>query len=148
MEKLTRRQALAVSGAAATVALGSTAVAQEAEKLESSGDTASSPLSVGQTIELKDVPALAAGQVRTLFGRISPDASPGSNTLTITGLPAGTRSISVWMTERAAGNKPHAVGAFYYTESVQLYDNGTKCRVRYRLSWTSHLPTAAQVIYG
>lgn len=89
-----------------------------------------------------------AGGLQSFFTRISPDASPGRNTLTINGLPAGTRAISVWMTEWASGNQPHAGGAFFNTASVQLYDNGQRCRVVFNLEWSSHLPAACQVIYG
>lgn len=86
--------------------------------------------------------------LHSFFGRITPDSAPGLNTLTITGLPAGTRAISVWMTEWVGPNNPHAGSAVFNTESVQLFENGTKCRVRFRSSWGSHLPAAAQGIYG
>jgi len=100
------------------------------------------------SVDIGDTVALAAGQVRVFFGRMTPDASPGWNTLTITGLPAGTRGVTAWVTEWASGNRPHAGGAWFVTNSVQLYANGTRCRVRFHSSWGSHLPAAAQVIYG
>ncbi len=116
-------------------------------KVASSGSTAPQPGVGVQTLKLP--PTLQAQAVlQTLFARISPDSSPGWNTLTISGLPAGTRAISVWMTEWSLPNNPHAGGAWYTTASVQLYANGTKCRVRYHLDWSTHLPTACQVIYG
>jgi len=93
-------------------------------------------------------PAAPGTMLQTHFGRITPDSSPGLNTLTISGLPAGTRAISVWITEWVSPNNPHAGSAVFTTESVQLYENGTKCRVRFRSSWGSHLPAAAQVIFG
>lgn len=98
-----------------------------------------------QTLNL---PAGLQAVLQTFFSRISPDASPKWNTLTIRGLPPGTRAISVWMTEWALPNNPHAGGAWYTTASVQLYENGTKCRVRFYLDWGTHLPTACQVIFG
>jgi hypothetical protein len=90
----------------------------------------------------------AARTVRTAFLRIAPDAAPGTNTLTISGLPAGTRSVSAWMTEWSLPNNPHAGGARFDTMSVQLYQNGTKCRVVFRSSWNRHLPAAVQLIYS
>ncbi len=81
------------------------------------------------------------------FGRLTPDAQPGRNTLTISGLPSGLRAISVWLTEFVLPNNPHAGGAFFYTSSVQLYEDGTKCRVIFNLDWGTALPAAAQVIY-
>jgi hypothetical protein len=100
------------------------------------------------------VPKAAAGAkapgsaLNTFFARITPDASPGWNTLTINGLPANTRVISVWMTEWVQGNFSHAGGAWYTTSSVQLYASGTRCRVRFYLDWGSHLPSGCMVIYG
>jgi hypothetical protein len=115
------------------------------EKVVGSGPTALEMKEGKQTLEFP--PGLET-VMQTLFGRISPDASPGWNTLTITGLPAGTRAISVWMTEWVLPNNPHAGSAWFTTTSVQLYQNGTKCRVRFHLDWSGHLPAAAQVIYG
>ena len=100
------------------------------------------------SIDVGDLIPLDSGGLRVSFGRLTPDASPGWNTLTITGLPAGTRGISAWVTEWASRNQPHAGGAWFITNSVQLYANGTKCRVRFHSSWGSHLPTSAQIIYG
>jgi len=65
-----------------------------------------------------------------------------------TKLPTGTRAISVWMTEWILGDMPHAGGAFFYTSSVQLFNDGTQCRVVFDLDWSDHLPAACQVIYG
>lgn len=101
-------------------------------------------ITVGEEAEAVEITGTG---LHGFFARIAPDASPGNNTLTITGLPPGTRYITVWMTEWQNG-QPHAGGAFFYTSSVQLYDNGRKCRVIYRLDWNRHLPAAAQVIYG
>ncbi len=86
--------------------------------------------------------------LQTFFARTAPDSSPGWNTLTITNLPLNTRVVTVWMTEWSAGNFSHAGGAWFYTYSVQLYNQGRNCRVRYYLEWGSHLPTGCQVIYG
>ncbi len=94
------------------------------------------------------VEAEAAGAIRGFAMRILPDAAPGRNQLTIRGLPAGTRLISVWMTEWSISGQSHAGGAIFSTTSVQLYDNGTKCRVIFNLQWGTHLPTGCQVIYG
>ena len=100
------------------------------------------------SIDLGDAKQLRTGEVRVSFSRMSPDASPGWNTLTISGLPAGTRGITAWVTEWKSGNRPHAGGAWFTTNSVQLFENGTKCRVRFHSSWGSHLPAGAQIIYG
>jgi hypothetical protein len=92
---------------------------------------------------------LAPGSaMHTFYSKITPDARPGDNTLIITGLPSITRVISVWVTEWTADNNSHAGGAWISTSSVQLFDGGTKCRVRFNLEWNSNLPTACMVIYG
>lgn len=99
-----------------------------------------------QTLHLQGLPE---GQLATFFGRLDQDASSGWNSLTISGLPTGTRVISVWMTEWKNNNTPHAAGAFYNTVSVQLYSDGRACRVRYHMGgWPDNLPTGAQIIYG
>ena len=115
-----------------------------------SGATASQPITTEATITAPNAPATMApgSALQSFFSRSTPDASPGRNTLTINGLPAGTRTISVWMTEWVAGNAPHAGAAFFYTTSVQLYNNGTQCRVIYNLDWNNHLPAGCSVIYG
>jgi hypothetical protein len=77
----------------------------------------------------------------------SRNVNPGTTYFYLSGFPAGTRYISAWMTERS-GDAPHAGSAIYYTDSVQLYNNGTQCRIAFRLDWGSSLPSAAQVIYG
>ncbi|HEX6983748.1 MAG TPA: hypothetical protein VF170_00155, partial [Planctomycetaceae bacterium] len=148
---LTRRDAMRTAVAAAGLtALGSVANAADPanEAVASSGETAAQPPVTELELDASkaDIRALAAG-LSSFFSRISPDASPGRNTLTISGLPGGTRVISVWMTEWAGG-RPHAGGAFFYTTSVQLYENGTKCRVIFNMDWGRHLPAACQVIYG
>ncbi|WP_158265126.1 twin-arginine translocation signal domain-containing protein [Blastopirellula marina] len=154
MSDLSRRQALKLAGAAVAGA-GATAVmvpaataAQNQEASASSGEMALEPTTTSQVIKVTADAVTAAGGLNKAFLRISPDASPGNNTLTISGLPAGTRVVSAWMTEWATGNKPHAGGAFFSTASVQLYDDGRKCRVRFHLQWNSHLPAAVQLIYG
>ncbi|HEV2802884.1 MAG TPA: hypothetical protein VGW12_20615 [Pyrinomonadaceae bacterium] len=86
--------------------------------------------------------------LQTFFARTDQDSSPGWNVLTIRGLTPNTRVITVWMTEWSAGNFSHAGAAWFYTYSVQLYNQGRNCRVRYYLDWGSHLPTGAQVVYG
>ena len=122
----------------------------ERGQVPSSGHTATQEAVQELTAKVPKEVAIAApgSALRTFFGRITPDAVPGNNTLTITGLPAGTRVASAWMTEFALPNNPHAGGAFFSTNGVQLYDNGTKCRVRFNLQWGSHLPAAVQFIYG
>ncbi len=120
-------------------------------------DKSSSPSSQGsgelgafQSLELHNVergPTTAAG-ANVFFARISPDARPGMNTLTISGLPAGTRGISAWMTEWILPNNPHAGGATFTTTSVQLYNNGTQCRVKFSLDWSGSLPAAVQCFYA
>lgn len=92
--------------------------------------------------------AAAGSALQTFFARTTPDSSPGWNTLTINGLPLNTRVITVWMTEWVSGNFSHAGGAWFSTYSVQLYNQGRNCRVRYYMDWGSHLPTGCQVIYG
>jgi kumamolisin len=102
-------------------------------------------------INLRIDPAAARPSIAGLtsfFSRITPDPNPGRTILTISGLPTGTRAISVWMTEWILGDMPHAGGAFFYTSSVQLYNDGTQCRVVFDLDWSDHLPAACQVIYG
>jgi hypothetical protein len=89
----------------------------------------------------------AAAGLSFFFGRTVPDCSPGWNTLTLN-LPVGTRVISVWMTEWANGNVSHAGGAWFTTASVQLYNNGSRCRVRFHSSWGTNLPAGYQVILG
>jgi len=152
MKDATRRDALRLS-AVGTVALAAsaTASAQEKEELKGSGETALAPTNSGCKIDLsKGKVRTLAGGVGTTFSRMSPDPKPGDNTLTITGLPAGTRGITAWVTEWTAGNggSPHAGGAFFYTTSVQLYDNGQSCRVRFRMDWNTNLPAAAQVMFS
>jgi hypothetical protein len=149
----TRRDAAKAAALVAAAALAGEAAAEDKkeEKVASSGETVTETKTTQMTLDISKeklkVKALAAG-LNSFFSRISPDATPGRNILTISGLPAGTRVISVWMTEWAQGNNPHAGGAWFYTTSVQLYDNGTKCRVVFSLDWGGHLPAACQVIYG
>jgi hypothetical protein len=93
--------------------------------------------------------AVAAGTgVSHFFGRMSRDARPGLDSLIITGLPTGTRAISVWVTEWIPPNTSHAGDARFDTLSVQLFDDGRQCRVVFRLNWGSTLPTGAQVMFG
>ncbi len=102
------------------------------------------------SIPSTDVPAsvVMAGGVSTGFVRLSVDSHPGSNTHILQGLPAGTRSISLWVTEWKDGNLPWAGDAVLSTFSVQLFDNGRKCRFIFNSSWGSSLPVAAQYLYG
>ena len=114
------------------------------------GPTVESPEITTLNLEVEQlVRALSeeSGRAVGFFSRITPDAGSGWNNLIISGLPNGTRSISVWMTEWALGNVPHAGGAFFNTTSVQLFENGRKCRVRFYLDWGGSLPAACQVIY-
>jgi hypothetical protein len=105
-----------------------------ANKLETSGATKLEEKEGKQTGKIPKADVQAAG-LSFFFGRTVPDCSPGWNTLTLT-LPAGTRAISVWMTEWANGNVSHA------------FDNGSRCRVRYHSSWGTNLPAGYQVILG
>lgn len=98
------------------------------------------------TIDLKSE-HLTSG-VTVGFGRMTPDARPGQNKLTITGLPAGTRGITAWITEVLPDGTPHAGGAWFTTTSVQLFDDGRQCRVLFTSSFNTHLPAAAQVMFG
>lgn len=101
------------------------------------------------TIDVSQVQvANLMGGVNVFFARMSPDASPGRNELTISGLPAGTRGVTAWVTEWIPPDNPHAGSAILHTQSVQLFDNGTKCRVIFNLDWGSGLPAAAQVMYS
>lgn len=102
-----------------------------------------------QTARAPEAAAGAQHAPRCFFARLTPDASPGANSVIITGLPAGTRAISVWVTEWTAngGGQSHAGQAVFTTSSVQLFANGTQCRVLYHLHWTTHLPAGVQVIY-
>lgn len=90
----------------------------------------------------------AAGGVAHFFARVSRDPGPGVNTVIVQGLPAGTRSISVWLTEWIPPNQPHAGSAQFDTISNQLFDSGRQCRVVYRLNWGGTLPAGVQVMYG
>jgi subtilisin family serine protease len=90
----------------------------------------------------------SAGNIANLYFRLSRDAAPGRNIATITGLPPGTKTVSAWVTEWSQPNNSHAGGAFYTTSSVQLYDNGTRCRIVFNLGWNSHLPTGVQMMIG
>ncbi len=152
MDDVTRRNAIKLAAAAGVVAaVGATAGADDKKtgKLVGSGTTVSDPKSNMMELEVgkAKVRELANG-LNSFFSRTTPDGSPGRNVLTINGLPAGTRVISVWITEWSEGNKPHAGGAFFYTTSVQLYNDGTQCRVIFNLDWSDHLATGCQVIYG
>lgn len=163
---LTRRNLLTVAGAAGLGAIATQALAAQQEfqpeaatqqvtapgtaTREGSGRTATAPQVYHQTVDVAraaEAAPAAAGAPRCFFGRVTPDPSPGRNTLTISGLPQGTRCISVWMTEFVLPNNPHAGAAFFYTTSVQLYNDGTQCRVIYNLDWNRTLPAAAQVIF-
>jgi len=120
-----------------------------AGRIAGSGATASNPKVNTLNLDVSKMRVRAlSGNLSSFFSRISPDANPGRSVLTISGLPVGTRVISVWMTEWILGDQPHAGSAFFYTSSVQLYNNGTQCRVVYNLDWSGHLPAACQVIYG
>jgi hypothetical protein len=102
------------------------------------------------TLDMSAVNLPQAAGVYGFFSRTTPDAGSGQNELTIYGLPTGTRFISVWMTEftLSNGGSSHAGGAYFYTQSVQLFENGTKCRVRFSLAWGTSLPAGCQVIFG
>jgi hypothetical protein len=88
----------------------------------------------------------AKGTARGFFAKMTPDPQPGMNELSISGLPDGTRSISVWITELANNSSPHAGAYVFNTQSVQLADNGKGCRVMFELKG-GPIAAAAQGIY-
>jgi hypothetical protein len=57
----------------------------------------------------------------------------------LTGLPWGTKAVSVWATENfgavADGSEPHAGHAKFFTHSVQLAGGGSICRVIWSVDW-------------
>ena len=57
----------------------------------------------------------------------------------LTGLPWGTKAVSVWATENFGteqdGSEPHAGRAIFYTHSVQLAGGGSLCRVIWSVIW-------------
>jgi hypothetical protein len=157
-EEMSRRTILAAAGAAGMGALAMSAPAEADEDVpkvteRESADVPNSGAMKSQSLvtELRGTvgPAGSAGTSAAalgfFFGRTVPDAQPGRNVLTLT-IPNGTQVISVWMTEWIGGNKSHAGGAFYYTRSVQLFQNGSRCRVIFDLDWNSSLPAGYQVI--
>jgi hypothetical protein len=104
------------------------------------------------TIKPKKVgiePKAGGALLQTGFVRVRPDASPGWNTIVLTGLPLGTKFMSVWMTEFDPGNNFSTAGnAFFDTHSVQLFDRGRQCRVRYFLNFDIRVPAGAMFIFG
>jgi hypothetical protein len=158
MSEITRRGALGFGAALgvglATEAFGAPAPGLAQKMTAQAADESSGPPALQRAVKELNIDVSKARVHRVsearggcFFSRMSPDPSPGRNTLTISGLPAGTRGITAWVTEWSAGDKPHAGGAFFYTHSVQLYDDGKKCRVVFDLDWGSHLPAGAQVIF-
>lgn len=114
------------------------------------GARAEATIAAQAPIPSTDVPAnvVMAGGVTTGFVRLSVDSHPGTNVHNLQGLPAGTRSISLWVTECKDGNLPWAGNAIISTSSVQLFDNGRQCRFIFNSSWGTSLPVAAQFMYG
>lgn len=57
----------------------------------------------------------------------------------LTGLPWGTKAVTVWATENfgteADGSEPHAGSAKFLTHSVQLAGGGSLCRVIWSVVW-------------
>jgi hypothetical protein len=57
----------------------------------------------------------------------------------LSGLPRGTKAVSVWATENfgsvADGSEPHAGNAKFFTHSVQLAGRGSVCRVIWSVDW-------------
>jgi hypothetical protein len=116
-----------------------------------SGKTASEISVAKSTIKLKKVgiePTAGGAALVTEFLRMDTDASPGWNSLIISGLPVNTRVISVWITEWVPGNFSHAGNAFFNTVSVQLFNRGTQCRANFFLNFDRSLPAAAMIIHG
>ncbi|WP_028981858.1 hypothetical protein [Sporocytophaga myxococcoides] len=105
-------------------------------------------LSSTTTMDISSSETRMAGAFSGFFARISLDAQPGENEVIIHSLPLGTKCITVWMMEWSSPNNPHVGDAVFYTDSVQLFDNGTKCRVKYRLDYPMALPAAASIICG
>ncbi len=105
-------------------------------------------LSSTTTMDIASSETRIAGAFSGFFSRISLNAQPGDNEVIIHNLPFGTKCITVWMMEWSIPNNPHVGDAVFYTNSVQLFDNGTKCRVKYRLDFPTALPAAASIICG
>ena len=144
MSDVTRRDAVKLAAAGAVLAVGAT-VAQAQDKKESAkGSGATRPQPAVKELRVKDG---AAALTASGYVPLTPDADPGWNVATIS-LPAGTRVASAWATEDGGGAS-HAGGAYFNTVSVQLYDNGTKLRVRFQMEgWPTHLPSALMVVFA
>jgi hypothetical protein len=156
MGDINRRDALlAASTAGVAAVIGGSAVARggegggkEAQAVKDSGNKPVPESFVEKKPEAKykGPERLAAGAFGALIP-LTPDADPGRNIATIS-VPAGTRAISAWATEYTASGASHAGGAYFRTTSVQMFNNGTQCRVEFNLDWGNHLPSALQVIFA
>ena len=79
-------------------------------------------------------------------------ANAGRQEVHLINLPAGTRFASVWVSEQSGQPAQSHVGsAIFYTYSVQLFKNGTMCRIIYELVWPNRHGTVGaglQYIFG
>jgi hypothetical protein len=83
-----------------------------------------------------------------VFCYLYPDAQPGENIATITGLPANTWVVSASPTEVGADGTPHVGDAVFYNQSVELDTDNQLCQVTYYLDWSNPLPDGVMVIIG
>jgi hypothetical protein len=66
----------------------------------------------------------------------------------ISGFPAGTTMVSAWASENAGGVS-HAGEASVFTWGVQMFENGTKCRVRFGIRYSAAtLPAGVLLMYA
>ena len=76
---------------------------------------------------------------KTAFVEVKPPYDGRHITTWLTGLPWGTKAVSVWATENlgtvADGSEPHAGDAKFFTHSVQLAGGGSVCRVIWSVDW-------------
>ena len=81
----------------------------------------------------------------TAFVELKPPYDGRHITTWLTGLPWGTKAVTVWATENfgtaADGSEPHAGLAKIFTHSVQLAGGGSVCRVIWSVDW----PEAGEV---
>src|SRR5262245_52268545 len=80
------------------------------------------------TAEVANQVGLQAATIPLAFTSTQFFAQVGNNEVTLTGLPAGSRAASVWITE-GVNNLSHIGSAVFTTSSVQLSQDGTRIRV-------------------
>jgi hypothetical protein len=98
----------------------------------------------------KTLPADAVGSydIFAFFGYATPDAQPGLNVLTVTGLPPGTWMVSAFPTEVASDSTPHVGAANFNLQSVELDTDGQFAQVIFNLDWSWPLPYGAMMFIG